>query len=526
MNKKTRGGKEINSRKTRGETKLKKTMNKLLACMLVVALGLSSYPVYAMGTTDESNEQVEDTNAKISYQLPEDNIVVDNVEPNDDVKPQAEVEPEDDVEPPADDSTTINLTDDNISSNVPKFDDLASDDSQLVIPQGEDEHDDNTFSGITPYSTTIGGITVTGGVLNVDYSYNDMYSTFHILTSTHLTFTSNSVPRTARIGQGVIGIHVNITLDDLYLRDPHMSLLNLGDGMNTVNLRGTVILEAGHHGIMTMGPVTITGADASTLHIGTLGASAGWLLTSMIPSTPVTLNNLTVHLVNEQTRYINNIQLSTSGNTSINTIPIVDSKIPIPALTTTSKSTDQIQVSTTNYLHGIFGKTLYSLNGTDWEDNGGTFTNLTPGTPYTIHAKYEAANGLQESPVASISVTTPVEYTVNIPATTQADGVPVDITVDNDLALGASGQVDVMIIGGVDSGGLVPLTRSNASNTIYSQLLVNDVPITDITQSIATFTMDTQTHTPIPISFATPTGSDIPAGQYQGVVTFSIEYSD
>ena len=138
---------DVKDKRERGEPKLKKTMNKLLACMLVVALGLSSYPVYATGTTDESNEQVEDTNAKISYQLPEDDIVVANVEPNDDIEPQAEVEPEDDVVPPADDSDTINLADDNISSNVPKLDDLASDESQLVIPQGEDEHD------ITPYSS-------------------------------------------------------------------------------------------------------------------------------------------------------------------------------------------------------------------------------------------------------------------------------------------------------------------------------------------------------------------------------------
>jgi len=138
---------DVKDKRERGEPKLKKTMNKLLACMLVVTLGLSSYPVYATGTTDESNEQVEDTDAKISYQLPADDIVVANVEPNDDLEPQAEVEPEDDVVPPADDSTTINLADDNISSNVPTLDDFASDESQLVIPQGEDEHD------ITPYSS-------------------------------------------------------------------------------------------------------------------------------------------------------------------------------------------------------------------------------------------------------------------------------------------------------------------------------------------------------------------------------------
>ena len=494
--------------------------------MLVVALGISSYPVYATNTTGESTEQLEDTNAKIAYQLPEDDIVVDNVEP------QAEVKPDDVVEPPADDSTTINLADDNISSDAPKLDDLlGGGESQLVIPQGEDEHDNNTFSGITPYSTTIGGITVTGGVLNVDFSYNDMYSTFHILTSTHLTFTSNSIPTSARIGQGVAGIHVNITLDDLYLHGPHNDLLSLGDGMNTVNLRGTVVMEAGHTGIRANGPVTITGADTSTLHIRKLGDSTHWLLTSQIPSTPVTLNNLTVHLVNERIRYINNIQLSTSGNTSINTIPIVDSKIPIPALTTTSKSTDQIQVGTTNYLHGIFGKPLYSLNGTYWEDNGGTFTNLTPGTPYTIHAKYEAANGLQESPIASISVTTPVEYTVNIPATTQADGTSVDITVDDDLALGANGQVDVKIVGGsIQDNGLLQLSHLDTGDMIRSQLYVNSqlfqVRVGDVRQSVATFTMDAQTHTPVPISFATPNEATIPAGTYEGTVVFAISYSD
>ena len=87
-------------------------MNKLLACMLVVALGFSSYPVYATDMVGASYEQLEATNAKIVYQPPEDDIVVDNVEPNDD------------VEPPADDSDTINLAADNISSNVSKLDDL------------------------------------------------------------------------------------------------------------------------------------------------------------------------------------------------------------------------------------------------------------------------------------------------------------------------------------------------------------------------------------------------------------------
>jgi len=116
--------------------KLKKPMNKLLACMLVVALGFSSYPVYATDMVGASYEQLEATNAKIVYQLPADDVVVDNVEPNDDVEPPAEVEPEEDVEPtaevepedevepPADDSDTINLANDNISSNVPKLDDL------------------------------------------------------------------------------------------------------------------------------------------------------------------------------------------------------------------------------------------------------------------------------------------------------------------------------------------------------------------------------------------------------------------
>jgi hypothetical protein len=104
--------------------KLKKPMNKLLACMLVVALGFSSYPVYATDMVGASYEQLEATNAKIVYQLPADDVVVDNVEPNDDVEPPAEVEPEGDVESPADDSDTINLANDNISSNVPKIDDL------------------------------------------------------------------------------------------------------------------------------------------------------------------------------------------------------------------------------------------------------------------------------------------------------------------------------------------------------------------------------------------------------------------
>jgi hypothetical protein len=103
---------------------LKKRLTSISACMLVVALGFSSYPVYATDTTGESYEQVEDTNAKMAYQPPADDVVFDNVEPNDVVEPQAEVEPEEDVESPADDSTTINLANDNKSGNVPKLDDF------------------------------------------------------------------------------------------------------------------------------------------------------------------------------------------------------------------------------------------------------------------------------------------------------------------------------------------------------------------------------------------------------------------
>ena len=114
--------------------------NKMIAGTLALLLILSSitHSVYA---TDDVNNEISEGLMRVPQEEVENGTI-----PNDNVEPQAEVEPEDDVEPPADDSTTINLADDNISSNVPNLGDLTSDESQLVIPQGEDEHDFTTYA--------------------------------------------------------------------------------------------------------------------------------------------------------------------------------------------------------------------------------------------------------------------------------------------------------------------------------------------------------------------------------------------
>ena len=518
--------------KKKGETKLKKTMNKLLACMLVVALGLSSYPVYALDTTDESNKQVEDTNAKIGYQLPEDNVVVDNVEPNDDVEPQAEVEPEDDVEPPADDSTTINLADDTKSSNAPKLDDLASDDSQLVIPQGEDEHDNSTFSGIVPYSTTVGGVTVTGGDLGVDYIHTA--TEINVLTNKPLTISGSG---NLTLWLNAPACHGTVTLRDLHLSrgaTPTSAIIN-SHAEVTIRVGGSVTLERTIDGrtILQLSHRTkFVGDGISTLTLISNGHERPTLPAHYLGAGGYSFVNIHVDLHNWWAGGIHALSsVDYSQALSLNGWDGVSSGIfPAPSLSINTQTAKSLAVTTTNTIPRMFGQLLYSLDGSTWLQNGGMFPDLKSSTQYTIYAKHAARYGFQESPITTYPMSTkPAVFEVEIPSGFHVndDDAPKSITVKSEtLDLGHNGQVDVTIISGVDNGGLVPLTRSYASNTIYSQLLVDNIPFTDTTQSIATFTMDTQTHTPVPISFATPTESDIPAGQYQGVVTFSIEYSD
>ena len=78
----------------------------------------------------------------------------------------------------------------------------------------------------------------------------------------------------------------------------------------------------------------------------------------------------------------------------------------------------------------------------------------------------------------------------------------------------------------MDNDGKLTLTRQNdtENHTIASALLVNNNALGDINKSVAIFTMDNKT--PVSVSFAKPTETDIPAGTYNGTITFEVSYSE
>jgi len=510
---------------------LKKRLTSISACMLVVALGLSSYPVYATDTTGESYEQVEDTNAKMAHQLPADDVVFDNVEPNDDVKPQAEVEPEDDVEPPTDDSTTIILANDNISSNVPKLDDLASDESQLVIPQGEDEYDYSPFSGITPYSMQLmDGVTLTGGTPGVDYRI------FHY----QMTILRPGRYELDSLTGAISNYRITIQANDVQLHFNNMR----------IESPKPVKIEGRNASLWFTRSNSLTGTDAApietdfdtelisnnwsdlTLH-RTVNAEWG-LLASNGDARRINLHEMRLTLDQTAPHYfwnfvVGSAKVTTTGLTTINRVPVHHNTQPMPNLHPYVYPRE-IAFVPTNSVPRVFGNILYSVNNGPWATQPwDTFWDLEPGTTYTIRAKYAAFSGVNESPVATMTITTPIEYTVNIPATMQADGTSVDITVGDHLVLGASGRLDITINGGtIQDNGRLQLQRLNSGDMIRSQLLVDDeifnVRIGGVRQSVATFTMTNQD--PVPISFVAPNEANIPAGTYEGTVVFEISYSN
>ena len=501
---------------------MKLKFNKLTAGTLALLLILSSitYPVYA---TDDINNEI----SEVSTQVTPPEEVEDETMPTDNVEPQAEVEPDDVVESPADDNSTINLADDNISSNVPKLDDLASDESQLVIPQGEDEHDNTTFSGITPYSTNVGGFTVTGGTQGVDFDFlNGQELT--IKTATPLRIYNNDSYSFERIS--IHADSANITLCNVRL-DAVSNAITVNGYNITINVEGTVKLSGNMRALRLSQNTTIKGVPGSLLEI------VRWnpIYVGIDALMPRYLHLIDVELKIPQPAngFLRNVRLVQQGTLIINGVNISSGVNPLPDVAQGIVSANQLSVLTANYVHGVFGRTLYSLNGVDWLDNGGTFTNLESDTTYNVHVKYEAANGLQESPVATYPVTTNhATYEVTIPSgfNINDDVAPKNITIKSEtLDLGHNGQVDVKIVGGsIQDNGRLQLSHLDTGDVIRSQLYVNSqlfqVRVGDVRQSVATFTMTDKD--PVPISFAPPDETNIVPGTYEGTVVFGISYSD
>lgn len=202
---------------------------------------------------------------------------------------------------------------------------------------------------------------------------------------------------------------------------------------------------------------------------------------------------------------------------------------PAPTFTTT-QTASTIKVTVTNYQYE-YGLPQYKIDGGKWRD-WGTFENLKSNSSHTIEVKFRGREetGYTESEVVSQSAsTTNADFTITIPAVNLIAGdknSTANITVDDtkNFDLGYSGQIDVKIKVGDNVTNDAKLKLENTKKTITSALIVNGKELGNIDTSIATFTMKDKT--PVSISFAQPTETNIPAGTYNGTMTFAVSYSE
>ena len=160
----------------------------------------------------------------------------------------------------------------------------------------------------------------------------------------------------------------------------------------------------------------------------------------------------------------------------------------------------------------------------EWVE-GTTLSNLRPNTQYNIEVRRARTATYLPSKIRSTTAQTiSPQYKVTIPATLKVGSdAKIEVASDPNFDVGAKGKVDVKITSGVGSDGNVTLKRNDANNTIKSAIRVNGSSFTNMNTPVATF-MNSQKGA-VPISFATPTEPNVPAGTYTGTVNFEISYS-
>ena len=184
----------------------------------------------------------------------------------------------------------------------------------------------------------------------------------------------------------------------------------------------------------------------------------------------------------------------------------------------------------------VYGEAEYKIADREWQDSN-VFENLHSteygGDNYTIYARYKGNDSYIHSDAKSISnvSTSAADYTITIPAEpveagnseSKAELKPSD---SFDVGYGGTATVKIKENSGVDNGGKLTLTRQGdtGKHTITSALLVDNTALGDINKSVATFTMNSKT--PVSVSFAKPTETNIPAGTYNGTITFVVSYSE
>ena len=221
-----------------------------------------------------------------------------------------------------------------------------------------------------------------------------------------------------------------------------------------------------------------------------------------------------------------------TGNPPTGSGTILYPKAPTPTVTIAGTTASSITVKELEN-KDTYGGAEYSLDRANWQ-TGNVFRDLPSSTKYTVYARYKgnytSHAQSDEGKTENVS-TSPANYTITIPAAPIEAGnseskAELKPSESFDVGYGGTATVKVKENSGVDNDGNLNLIRQNdtENHTITSALLVNGSTLGNISNNVAMF--KTKTDTPVMISFAEPTETNILAGTYKGTITFVVSYSE
>lgn len=187
---------------------------------------------------------------------------------------------------------------------------------------------------------------------------------------------------------------------------------------------------------------------------------------------------------------------------------------------------------------GGIGASVYSLvreNGDYYYyavDDNGNETQIPP-NEYPYSASWPGVLYASDG-YGTVTVKNPdeVAYTITIPKTAAAGGEAVSVGINTEQTFNLNGgTVSVSVSGGIDStNGKLTLTNTeDAGSAVTSALYVQkqgeeEKPVTEYAD--LTFAEFTKKNDPaVSLSFKEPEEINIPAGNYEGTITFSIDYT-
>lgn len=393
-------------------------------------------------------------------------------------------------------------------------------------------------NALQTYANDTGDFVVTGGTYGVDYTYDSSNNKLYIWTDTVLTITTNGKATAGMIWCENEGIY-NLVFDNLVIDHSWNDTMILCYGVLNLTLYGDNSIKGSGYGF-SAGNLFITDKSTGILDLRNnvvgieLGASWSYILDKYDGNLEVNGGSL---LYNDS-----DIKgtISTSGTGTINGKVYVDGKpqepvvvAPQPTFTTT-QTASSITVKLQNY-EADYGEVQYQWDNGEWGSSA-TLNNLGANQFHSVSVRYMGQGKYTQSETATTNVQTKqADYTITIPATSDnpleagktGSSSIISVNTGKSFDLGYNGQVDVKIkndSNSVSADAKLKLQHTSAEKEITSVLLVNNTPLGNINKSVATF--KNKNDSPVTVSFAEPTETNILAGTYNGIITFEVLYSE